>query len=282
MAGGGDCVAIGVLDGEELSPRVIFIGCDQPGIFVSARCDLPLVERFNVALCVPAIVVVCAADADANGRAAFIVTENVNLVCIIRGACPAGINALRNQSAVLPIILRIAAIRSFPSTYLDRRKQKVQPKMRKFIHFLKCDHNSLSSLYNVSKDEKRTEFLNSFQNKKMHAVCRKLCIPHATYVYTYTHSLRRKPCSVSALATLRLARVMRIRTLSGWMPSAFAISASDHWRRYFSSRISRSSAGSAWKSSCRRTLHCSRRSFSSGKKPSTEESCSSRTSKFTV
>ena len=30
MAGGGDCAAIGVLDGEEFSPRVIFIGCDQP------------------------------------------------------------------------------------------------------------------------------------------------------------------------------------------------------------------------------------------------------------
>ena len=99
MAGGSDCVAIGVLDGEKFSPRVIFIGCDQLGIFVSAGCDLPLVERFNVALCVPAIVVVCAADADAYRRTAFVVTENVNLVCIIRGACPAGINALRNQSA---------------------------------------------------------------------------------------------------------------------------------------------------------------------------------------
>ena len=84
MAGGGDCVAIGVLDGEEFSPRVIFIGCDQLGIFVSARCDLPLVERFNVALCVPAIVVVRAADADANGRAAFIVAENVRFAPVVR------------------------------------------------------------------------------------------------------------------------------------------------------------------------------------------------------
>ena len=167
MGGRGNCVAIGVLDGEEFSPRVIFIGCDQLGVFVAAGGDLPRIERLDVALRVPAIVIIRAVDADADGCAAFVVTENVNLVCIIRGACPAGINALRNQSAVLPIILRIAAIRSFPSTYLDRRKQKVQPKMRKFIHFLKCDHNSLSSLYNVSKDEKRTEFLNSFQKKCM-------------------------------------------------------------------------------------------------------------------
>ena len=84
MAGGGDCAAIGVLDGEEFSPRVIFIGCDQLGIFVSAGCDLPLVERFNVTLCVPAIVVVCAADADANVRAAFIVAENVRFAPVVR------------------------------------------------------------------------------------------------------------------------------------------------------------------------------------------------------
>ena len=47
-------------------------------------CLLPRVERFNVALCVPAIVVVCAADADANGRAAFIVAENVRFTPVVR------------------------------------------------------------------------------------------------------------------------------------------------------------------------------------------------------
>ena len=106
MAGGSDCVAIGVLDGEEFSPRVIFIGCDQLGVFVSAGCDLPLVERFNVALCVPAIVVVCAADADANGRAAFIVAENVRFAPVVRAG---QIDDLCNQPAILPEIIRIAA-----------------------------------------------------------------------------------------------------------------------------------------------------------------------------